>query len=164
MKTYVITVSRKFPTTHKRKGEPTRFLEKIDSREKKHTIRGSFELWKKRIDEVNRGEAVLSLRYWTGKPYASKQSIHREYTKDDGIGVQQLNQVTFSDDELVHNSCLITNREYDDSGAERIYSRMMLNGVYSLAQNDGLSIEDFKEWFKKAECPMAIIWFCKERY
>lgn len=152
MKTYVITVSRKFPTTHKRKGEPTRFLEKIDSREKKHTIRGSFELWKKRIDEVNRGEAVLSLRYWTGKPYASKQSIHREYTKDDGIGIQKL--LFLSKDKSVFGICL-------DYISEEHYH---LQDTDSLATNDGLSLEDFKDWFKKPEFPMCIIHFTNFRY
>lgn len=48
MKTHVITLSHSFPATHKRKGEPTNFKEAFLSRSKKHTIRGNYNLWKKK--------------------------------------------------------------------------------------------------------------------
>ena len=51
IKTYVITVSEFFPKTHNKSGLPTGFIDKIGSKIKKHTIRGNYELWKKRIDE-----------------------------------------------------------------------------------------------------------------
>lgn len=78
MKTYVITLSKRFPTGHNRAGEPTHFWEKfIKGRDnysciyrdfwettipKIHTIRANYPLWKKRIAEVERGEACLSIR------------------------------------------------------------------------------------------------------
>ena len=71
MKTYVITLSKRFPTGHNRAGEPTHFWEKfIKGRDnysciyrdfwettipKIHTIRANYPLWKKRIAEVERG-------------------------------------------------------------------------------------------------------------
>lgn len=85
MKTYVITVSEKFPTKHKRKGEPTFFRENILAVKKIHTIRNNYEFWKKRIDEVQNGNAVLSIRVWTGKPYASPQEEITYLTDEDGV-------------------------------------------------------------------------------
>lgn len=67
-------VSRTFPATHPRKGEATGFIDKVATGEKRHTIRGNYKLWKHRIEQVKAGKAYLSLRYWTGKPYASKQT------------------------------------------------------------------------------------------
>lgn len=75
LKTYVITISKKFPGYHPRKGDPTYFSSGIVSRRKKHTIRGNYALWKKRFDEIAAGRAKLSLREWIGKPYCSKQFI-----------------------------------------------------------------------------------------
>ena len=66
-------VSRFFPAGHPKAGQPTGFVEKILIGKKIHTIRSNWKLWKKRIDEVQNGKAVISLRYWQGKPYRSKQ-------------------------------------------------------------------------------------------
>lgn len=73
IKTYVLMVSRFFPAGHPKAGQPTGFVEKILSGEKIHTIRSNWKIWKKRIDEVQHGKAVISLRYWSGAPYRSKQ-------------------------------------------------------------------------------------------
>ena len=72
MKTHVLIISRTFPSYHLRKGKETGFVEKIPD-EKIHTIRANYPLWEKRIKEVQFGEAVLSLRYWSDKPYKSEQ-------------------------------------------------------------------------------------------
>ncbi|MFA5297872.1 MAG: hypothetical protein WC389_06645, partial [Lutibacter sp.] len=75
---YRLAVSRVFPATHKRAGEPTFFVEKLERTLelkyskvhleleliKIHTIRGNYKLWKKRFEKINRGEAVLELYYW----------------------------------------------------------------------------------------------------
>lgn len=144
MKTYVLTVSRNFPTTHKRKGEPTHFFINIDAGIKKHTIRDNYPLWKKRIDDVNAGIAIISLRYWSGKPYCAPQIEHKQFGKGE-VGVQKL-IVDFPGyymDELGDN--IPTNH---------------------LAENDGLSRTDFDEWFKKAQedDELAIIHFTDMRY
>lgn len=149
MKTYVLTVSRVFPKTHARSGEPTYFREKILSAEKLHTIRANYHLWKKRIDEVNAGEAILSVRYWSGKPYNSKQLRIVEFDKDSGVGVQM----------LFFDECSINKALIADS------SRTFIPPS-EIAKNDGLSLKDFEEWFRKYDLskPMAIIQFTKFRY
>lgn len=38
---------------------------------KLHTCRANYSLWKKRIDEVNEGKAILVIYEWTDKPYNS---------------------------------------------------------------------------------------------
>ena len=84
---YRLSISRTFPVTHKRKGEETFFVEKIEANScvgcgagmcdiccsrhyqdvpKLHTIRGNYDLWKKRFEKINKGEAVLELYYWSG--------------------------------------------------------------------------------------------------
>jgi hypothetical protein len=159
MKTYVLLISRYFPATHPRKGEPTFFHAKIwkglcDNSYyfqpmKIHTIRANYDLWKKRIDEVNAGEAVLSLRYWTDNPYNSKQKEFARLGKDSGIGVQKI--------------CFPKNSDpvvYDDFGY------LCKVGKTILAKNDGLSFDDFEAWFKGYDLskPMAIIHFTDFRY
>lgn len=117
-KTYVITLSKHFPTTHKRAGEEINSKEKFLNGEKIHTIRANYPLWEKRIKEVQDGRAVLSIRQWTGKrlrfPY-----IDSEWTT-----------------------------------------------MVSLVQNDGLSLNDWVDWFGGYDLsePMAIIHFTKFRY
>jgi hypothetical protein len=166
MKTHVITVSRNFPSTHKRKGEETFFPEKIlnaigkkhliwmDIRlsleiigDKLHTIRGNYPLWKKRIDEVIAGEAVLSIRYHTLGRYVkgNKQIEFCQLDKNSGVGVQKL-----CDDGIWN----------DDDTRNRAISN------FHLAKNDSLSLEDFTDWFRKYDKsePMAIIHFTPFRY
>lgn len=87
MKTHVLILSKTFPATHPKAGQPTYFNQKlmravyrdfcdidVVDREwikpsvrdrfipaKLHTIRGNYERWKKIIDEVRSGEAILSV-------------------------------------------------------------------------------------------------------
>ena len=90
MKTYIITLSRYFPAKHSKAGMPTNFKEKFIKGEKMHTIRANFRLWEKRIKEVQAGDAVLSIRQWTGKPYRSKQVEIAQLTATDGVGIQKI--------------------------------------------------------------------------
>lgn len=168
MKTYVITLSQVFPTGHKRSGEPTYFRDRFfygqgckgcqgkdadcvfcgaDDFKKMHTIRANYPLWLKRITEVQQGKAVLSVRQWTGKPYRSQQKELARLTMEDGIGIQRL---TFSRE--------MCNFEVDSKGYA-IHAG-------TLAQNDGLSYNDWGEWFKATDLsqPLAIIHFTKFRY
>ena len=155
MDTYVITLSQFFPVSHIRAGNPTGFKDKFlaaikelkDEWWKLHTIRANYEFWKKRFDKIERGEACLSIRQWTGKPYRSKQVELAKLTREDGIGIQQL---SFSFGEI---------------------SKMRIqNGVEpsleTLAKNDGLSLQDWYEWFKGYDLynPLAIIHFTSFRY
>lgn len=174
MKAYVLTLSVVFPVTHRRAGERTNFKEKRanaiyrmrhpevfepcepnNGDEKYHTIRGNYELWHKRFEEIERGEAYLSIRQWSGKPYASKQIEIARLTKEDGIGIQLLcfagNQ-TKKDREL-HRPIVGGTREID---------------YRQLAMNDGLTVEDWEDWFSNPDYdlrePMAIIQLTKFRY
>ncbi len=168
MKTYTLILSAEFPVWHSRKGDPTFFAGKsfnaisnaeatltvdptddtyIDIYDRKlHTIRANYPLWKKRIAEVKRGEACLSIRQWTGRPYYSKQTEIARLTNKDGVGIQRLE---FVDSKL---------------GFPRI--GIVYQRKYELAMNDGLSFEDWENWFKNYDLtqPMAIIHFTKFRY
>jgi hypothetical protein len=150
-KTYVLMVSERFPVYHLRKGEPTGFPLAIKHVEKIHTIRGNYELWKKRIDEVNAGRAVLEVRIWLGKPYqkGSTQGCIFKYDKSHGLGVEM---VAFYHGELTVPVLPMQNN--------------LLINVIDLAKNDGLNLVDFYSWFKPYDLsqPMAIIHFTNFRY
>lgn len=145
MKTYVIILSEKFPTTHPRKGQETEFGRSFLNGKKIHTIRGNFSLWEKRIAQIQKGEAVLSVRQWTGKPYQSKQVEIARLTAEDGVGIQELKLTDLSRPTTING--------------KRIELPL-------LAQNDGLSFNDWFNWFIGYDLskPLAIIHFTKFRY
>ena len=160
-KTYVLMVAREFPQTHQRKGEATNFVDSIKlqiafgGNGKKHTIRKNYPLWEKRINEVLEGNAIISLRYWSGKPYKSPQVEFATLDKDSGCGVQLLRfpAISICERKETPLSVLIDK-------AKSIYN------IDLVAENDGLSLEDFKSWFQRYDLikPMAIIHFTKFRY
>lgn len=164
MKTYVITLSRYFPVKHSKAGEPTNFRDAFNAgqvfnkgseclylRPKLHTIRANYPLWEKRIKEVQEGHAVLSVRQWTGKPYRSKQVEIARLTAKDGVGIQKL---SFDKDKDGVSSFKFFDID------RRCFDRK------TLANNDGLSLEDWEEWFRGYDLskPLAIILFTKFRY
>ena len=150
MKTYTLTLSRNFPATHPRKGEETGFIDNILAFKKIHTIRSNYEFWRKRFDEIEKGNAYLSLRYWEGKPYRSNQVEFKRLIKEDGIGLQCIDLSIFSDLGL----CFLNTK----NSAKRI-------SPICIAKNDGLSSNDFRKWFKNYSLnePMAIIHFTNTR-
>lgn len=173
---YRIPVSVKFPATHPRKSEPTDFIRGIknalkcklcggrfradmcmnidcnsaDYFKKIHTIRGNYVLWTQRFEKINRGEAVLELYYWDGKPYKSKTITVCQLGKDDGIGIQYLD---------------FLNGNFSDPVAFDCEKNVYITRE-QLAKNDGLSLEDFTAWFKGYDLSetMAIIHFTPFRY
>ena len=162
MKTYVLILSRTFHAKHPRKGEQTNFDTKLLNAVlsahnmsigfsqvgmKLHTIRSNYALWSKRFKQIDEGKACLSIRYWTGKPYHSKQTEICKLTKEDGIGLQVLE---------FYNGCL---------QQPIINGDMTIRAEY-LAKNDGLSFESWKDWFMSYDTskPLAIIHFTKFRY
>lgn len=136
-------VSRVFPSYHKNKGELTRFEQKIRDKNKIHTIRANYEKWKRKIDQIRNGEAVLSIREWQGVPYHSKQNYLFYYNQEDALEVSKLTK-----DEngyLINDTIRVSEEE--------------------LAKNDGLTLDEFQEWFKVFPSePMAIIHFTGFRY
>ena len=145
-KIYVLLVSKQFPKTHNKSGASTGFVENISKlsigeSQKIHTIRSNYELWAKRVSEINSGHAILSIRYWSGMPYRSTQV---EICQLDNVGVQKLEEP---------DNFLFANIGGNQFNWEE------------LAKNDGLSFEDFCEWFKcRQKEPMAIIHFTDFRY
>ena len=172
MKTYVITLSEVFPATHKRRGEKTYFGQAFltgitcarcktqnpamcmgecyTGFRKIHTIRANYRLWAKRIADVQRGEAVLSVRQWSGRPYMSKQATIATLTAEDGVGLQQLTDID------TNAYCFYPCVRIDKRDIDKVL----------VANNDGLSLDDWREWFKKYDYtkPLAIIHFTSFRY
>ena len=180
IKRYRLGVSRSFPKTHPRAGEENGFVVKIQNglgktckkcREidafdgdccgyipgqlgsKIHTIRANYPFWEKRMKEVQAGRAVIELFYWSGSPYnskrdGSKQVVFATLDKDSGCGVQKVVIRTFQ------------------VGGVMILNRNLSVNSHVVAKNDGLSLEDFKAWFKGYDLskPMAIILFTGFRY
>lgn len=149
-----------FPQSHKKAGNETFFKEAFtvgvdgDNKRNKplhskiHTIRHNYELWKKRIEEINAGKAILSIRQWTGKPYCSKQVEIKRLNK---VGIQKIRSM---DDEYAYG--------VNDKG------NVLPIPLSLLSINDGLELPDFKEWFKDSKPtpnnPMAIIHFTDFAY
>lgn len=150
MKTYVVILSEFFPKIHPKAGEPTHFFKQIEKGLKIHTIRSNYDLWIKRIESVQRGEAVVSLRAWSGKPYRSKQIEKQLITKDDGIG--------FS---IVERSDDFVAKVF--TPGEKHFARVPYS---ELAENDGLLESDFNSWFSGWEYndQKIIIHFTPKRY
>ncbi len=127
MKIIVLMLSREFPKTHSRSGEPTGFRRKL-SREKLHTMRGNKNGWWDRCArEINEGKAILSVRQWLGKPYRSRQMEIARYTR---VGLQHVSMSYSSDMPL-----------------PTAYVDGKYVSIYELAMNDGLELPDFIEWF-----------------
>lgn len=153
MKTYVLTLSHSFPANHEMHGKPTYFREKFRGTpgmlRKLHTIRANYSLWAKRFEMIAAGDACLSVREWMGAPYRSKQREIARLTADDGVGIQKL-------------------RIYEHEPLPVVYADRYTTPVdwQELATNDGLSLEDWKEWFKNYDLskPLAIIHFTNFRY
>lgn len=150
----VIIISRTFPATHPRRYEPTFFVEKIwkalqthgykepwnffnelpglssvinihdyaASKEKYHTIRAG-RRWKL-------GD-MASLRVWSGLPYRSKQiAIVPDLMIQKAIDIE----IHFNPFQVVIPTPGKTNQW-----------GMLSNGL--VAENDGLSYDDFQNWF-----------------
>lgn len=186
IKRYRLSVRRTFPEGHPREGQETGFIRKIENAVlgkcyrcaaknnkglclefecqehdvwcKLHTVRANYEYWKKITDMVQKGEAIIEIFYWSGSPYnskrdGSKQVVFATLDKDSGCGVQKLifnyGDISFP---YVNNSNPINHQ----------YKPLRLD----LAKNDGLSLDDFKAWFKGYDLskPMAIIHFTSFRY
>jgi hypothetical protein len=149
---YRLPVSTQFPAGHPRKGKPTYFKDKIEmalgrferccvidefgSTEiwlKLHTCRANYLLWVKRMEKVNAGLAVIDLFNWKlpGGRFTrgNEQIVFATLDKNSGCGVQIL---------------------YFDSidKANVADGNKTLTSYTELAKNDGLSLEDFKFWFK----------------
>ena len=142
-KQIVLMIAKNFLAYHKRAGQATDFEAKIKAKEKLHTIRPNFDKWKEKIEEVKSGKAELVLKQWEGRPYHSTPNKLSIYDDKDDIDVSKL---TKSADGFFVNDTIKVEPE-------------------DLAKNDGLSLQDFEDWFKVFPTePMAIIHLNSFRY
>ncbi|MCM1170096.1 MAG: hypothetical protein NC324_09200 [Bacteroides sp.] len=82
--------------------------------------------WQQIAEEVNAGKRVISLRYWTGKPYRSPQKEIKRLTSVSTQEVTMFNLTT---------------------GMEAFVDGKPVEIAY-LAANDGLSFRAFEAWFR----------------
>jgi len=173
MKTHVLILSKTFPATHPKAGQPTYFKAKFEQAQaitkagkfpcvlpypdfidpKYHTLRGNYERWEKIFEQIDKGEACLVLKQWSGVPYRSKQETIAVLTKEDGIGLQKLEFLEYQDG-FTGNGIWIAGHTFPHEHE------------LELAQNDGLSLEDWRAWFAKEDKSQAfaIIQFTSFRY
>jgi hypothetical protein len=188
IKRHVLMIAHRFMSTHPRKGQFTWFQEKIHLGQKSAphppiaepilvkdtfgsgtlmtwypkitTIRPNYVNWKRKIDEVNRGEAVLVLKYWSGKPYNSSPVEILELGKGQ-VGIQRV---------VLYNSGAAI---FDD--ATNISKSCPFNEIEQLWINDGFNeFNDFFHWFcpplkrvdvvRKLEFDGALIHFTNFKY
>ena len=114
----VITLSKAFPVYHQRASEPTGFRQAFLEGRKIHTIRANKKGYLKDGD-------VVSIRQWSGKPYASKQEVIKDGVK---IGVEPVTMSVF---------CGIRNANINGATV----------AMEDLAFSDGLPMSDFVDWF-----------------
>ncbi len=127
-KKVILTLCKVFPVTHSRSGQPTGFEDKLKAGSKIHTIRYNAKgVWEKRFKDIASGRKFLSVREWLGRPYNSEQ---REFAQYEKIGLQHIT-MTYSSEDALPQAWV------DDKKIP----------VEELAKNDGLSVEDFVEWF-----------------
>lgn len=127
-KMVMLTLAKTFPVKHSQVGKPTKFEANILRGKKIHTVRGNrSELWDKRAQEIASGRKYLSVREWTGRPYNSEQRVLAEYHK---IGLQHITIANSSSD--AEPQCWVDDKKVP---------------IYEIAQNDGLAVDDFVEWF-----------------
>lgn len=143
--TYVLMVSNVFPRGIGMDGVNTYFPVQIREGTKIHTIRANYALWKKRIDAVVAGKATLSVREWSGKPYRSSQVEIIRLDHLSGIGIEKVKLLL---------------------GTIPFVNDSILPSTSDVAHNDGLSVDEFRAWFRDYEFnkEMAIIHFTPFRY
>lgn len=142
-KQVVLMIAKNFLAYHKKAGQSTEFEAKIKDKEKVHTIRPNYEKWKEKIEEVKSGKAELVLKQREGRPYHSTPNKLFIFDEKDDVEVSKLTKT--ADGFFVNDTKKV---EPED-----------------LAKNDGLSLQDFEDWFKVFPTePMAIIHFNSFRY
>lgn len=167
----VITFSRTFPAYHPKKGQPTYFVEKIWKSSWDQNKAHDIHLFQEPYDEHFHPNGVGSLnvhrftakhhtirsgrrfkagdyfspRVWSGKPYNSKQiiiapDIEIKKVWDFEIELIEMKNVNPGDKYIfvkINGKNVWCNASIPDNGL-----------IDKLAKNDGLTVPDFKSWFK----------------
>ena len=145
----VITLSKTFFPKHPRKGQKTGFKAKVSDGWKVHTCRSNYEYWRAKMEKITATGGVLSIRQWSAKPYRSPQEVITNIPA--GItGVQKLELrrerkiVSHFSEERTKP---VATTSYCDWTAEVDGKPVPLEII---AENDGLTVSDFKAWFAPA--------------
>ena len=147
-KKIILSLAKRIPLCLSRRGEPTYFKEKLSNalysrsntvsdldgaiitERKIHTIRGNYARWKHNIDKIAGGGFYLSVRQWSARPYNSPQEeifqLHSE-----NMGCQR---ITMSYDP-------------DTNEVKAVIDGKYMADSRALRKNDGMTLDDFKEWF-----------------
>ena len=148
---YVLIVSTEFPKGKARAGQPTNFENNVLDQSKGHTIRGNYKYWKYRIDQINMGNAYLSVRKWTGRPYNSEQEEIATFGKG---------QVSIQKVKIGKVFCQVA----PATGIKQLEYTMEVPTVV-ISHKDGLSYEDFLDWFRNdMDKEFCIIHFTNKPY
>jgi len=124
----ILLLCKTFPKGHRRAGELTKFHFNIEKGKKIHTVRSNKgNIWDQRCLDIALGRKYLTVREWTGKPYNSEQ---KEIARYDHIVIQRIIMTYGVNDELPR--CWIDGKDVP---------------IEEVAANDGLSVEDFVDWF-----------------
>lgn len=105
---------------------------------KHHTIRAG-----KRFKDGD----MASLRVWSGKPYRSKP-----------IEIAQVEVKVWDFSLKIDSFGVFTRRGYDFPSAQ------ITTSIFEIAKNDGLSLQDFDDWFPKPFQGQIICWNLKLEY
>lgn len=145
----VVTLGKHFGPKHPRKGQETGFTAKVTDGRKVHTCRSNYEYWRAKMEKITAAGGVLSVRQWSAKPYRSPQEVITEIPAGI-VGVQKLElrrerQVVshFAEERTKP----IATTSYYDWTAEVDGKPVPLEII---AENDGLTVSDFKAWFAPA--------------
>lgn len=163
----VITVSRTFPGYHPKAGQPTHFVEKILAGLGLITIDDPvWELilaldWKYHtIRAGNRWKVgdMASLRYWSERPYHSKQV---EFAQ---VEIKKVFKIRIESDDD-YTAILIDDWVFYEENKRFV---TQVEALQTLSANDGLSVDDLKAWFKipvkKTFIGQIICWSDKVNY
>nr|DAQ59753.1 MAG TPA: hypothetical protein [Caudoviricetes sp.] len=134
-----LMLSKVFTSGHSKAGQPTRFKEQLMDGTKKHTIRGNYQYWAKKAEQINAGKMVLSIRQWTGRPYNSEQEE-----------IMQLHTLRVQAISINITDATPMVGVYGDT--DKLLSA---EEIEKMARNDGLCVEDWLEWMCPKGKPFA---------
>ncbi len=178
----VVLLSKTFFPQHYRAGEANNFSQKVLDGTKKHTCRKNYAYWKDIIGRLKDKGGVLSVRQWAGMPYHKPGQETIVDIPAELVGVQKLE---LRRDRQVTKVYETGKREPVTEGITYDWTAEVdgwKTPISLIAENDGLTVEEFKAWFKpvfdEAEkkhkelaavsnatfLDFAIIHFTKERY
>lgn len=143
-----VMLSKTFFQQHPKAGQPTGFAEKVRHGQKRHTCRCNYDYWRDRITRLQERGGVLSLRQWSGKPY--EKGSHTETIIDvpaSMVEVQRLELTRRRTDEPEYVE--VEPGRYEKRQKYDYFARVDGNpyDVEFIAKNDGLRLQDFKDWF-----------------